>query len=293
MYIHVVEAEKLLYFVANWSSRNIENVFFLSLFETRQRAKESYRELKRTSKLLYKEWFLYKVRIPISGQLTILQNRFSLKYQQIKNTWTERTKYFPTQKTPTMHLTGWHLLLVSKLSDWLDFWCNNFHPSSRGDEVKGREEHPVWGDGESRRVTADSKPEKHQQFVVLVSVTVRVIIRQCPCTMCERHLAFFCWREIDIGTLARSLTPQPQSATWGRSMWQRKEPLMVKYPYLEDPVWVCCSVPDRCSVLKLIQIKFYPKVQFWSDLWKNGQHTIQVTLDFKEQELASHTAEVP
>lgn len=168
MYIHVVEAEKLLYFVANWSSRNIENVFFLSLFETRQRAKESYRELKRTSKLLYKEWFLYKVRIPISGQLTILQNRFSLKYQQIKNTWTERTKYFPTQKTPTMHLTGWHLLLVSKLSDWLDFWCNNFHPSSRGDEVKGREEHPVWGDGESRRVTADSKPEKHQQFVVLV-----------------------------------------------------------------------------------------------------------------------------
>lgn len=191
MYIHVVEAEKLLYFVANWSSRNIENVFFLSLFETRQRAKESYRELKRTSKLLYKEWFLYKVRIPISGQLTILQNRFSLKYQQIKNTWTERTKYFPTQKTPTMHLTGWHLLLVSKLSDWLDFWCNNFHPSSRGDEVKGREEHPVWGDGESRRVTADSKPEKHQQFVVLVSVTVRVIIRQCPCTMCERHLAFF------------------------------------------------------------------------------------------------------
>lgn len=33
MYIHVVEAEKLLYFVANWSGRNIENVFFLSLFE--------------------------------------------------------------------------------------------------------------------------------------------------------------------------------------------------------------------------------------------------------------------
>lgn len=43
------------------------------------------------------------------------------------------------------------------------------------------------------RLTANSKPGKHRQFLVLViSVTVRVIIHQCPCTMCERHLAFFC-----------------------------------------------------------------------------------------------------
>lgn len=42
------------------------------------------------------------------------------------------------------------------------------------------------------RVTANSKPEKLQQFLVLViSVTVRMIFRQCPATQCERHLAFF------------------------------------------------------------------------------------------------------
>lgn len=32
--------------------------------------------------------------------------------------------------------------LGNKVSDWLDFWSNKCHPSSRGDEVKGREEHP-------------------------------------------------------------------------------------------------------------------------------------------------------
>lgn len=52
------------------------------------------------------------------------------------------------------------------------------------------------GDGRStqseERLTANSKPGKHRQFLVLViSVTVRVIICQCPCTTCERHLAFF------------------------------------------------------------------------------------------------------
>lgn len=41
------------------------------------------------------------------------------------------------------------------------------------------------------------------------------------------------------------------------------------------------------------RFQLYPKVQFGGDLWKNGQHTIQAMLDFKEQEVVSHMTEVP
>lgn len=35
-------------------------------------------------------------------------------------------------------------------------------------------------------------------------------------------------------------------------------------------------MPDKPSVLKDVHKQFFPKVQFGRDLWKNGQHTIQV-----------------
>lgn len=189
-----------------------------------------------------------------------------------------------------MHLTGWHLLLVIS---WVAGWISGATISIQDPEEMR------WEDGRStpseERVTANSKPEKHQQFLVLVSVTVRVIIRHCPCTMCERHLAFFChWREVDIGTLARCSAPPegldlPGCTRLGNVAVER----IINGDVSEDPVWVSvCSVPDRCSVFKLVRIKLNPKVQFGSDLWKNGQHTIQATLGFKEQEVVSHTSPI-
>lgn len=72
-----------------------------------------------------------------------------------------------------------------------------------------------WEDGRStrseERVTANSKPEKHQQLLVPFrdsasdnsSVSLHRVREAFGIFCC-------CWREVDIGTLARSSTPQPQ-----------------------------------------------------------------------------------
>lgn len=52
-----------------------------------------------------------------------------------------------------------------------------------------------------------------------------------------------------------------------------------------------CQIDAQAS--NVSRFTLYPKVQFGGDLWKNGQHTIQAMLDLKEQEVVSHTAEVP
>lgn len=87
-------------------------------------------------------------------------------------------------------------------------------------------------------MTVNSKPEKHQQFRVLISVTVRVIIHHCPCTVCKRHLAFFfnffVEERLILALGARLHLRARVCLGWER--WQRKEPFTVNYLYLEDPV---------------------------------------------------------
>lgn len=145
---------------------------------------------------------------------------FFFKYQQIKNTWTERTKYFAYPKKPPVRLiklilcilTGWHLLLVIS---WVAGWISGATISIQrrwGERTGGAPHLRI----EWRRIQS---LKSINSFLVLVSVTVRVIIRQCPCTVCERHLAFFCrrrrrcCREVDIGTLARCSAP-PEGPAW-------------------------------------------------------------------------------
>lgn len=130
--------------------------------------------------------------------------------------------------------------------------ATTFHPVTGGDDERTGGA-PVW-----------ALKNSENQFLVLFQ-TVRVIIRQRPCTLHKRHLAFF------------YLVVEKRLALWRGSS--------------RDPMWVCLlSARLIPSVLRLVQIKFNPKVQFGSDLMEEWTAHNPSDAGFQR---VSHTAKVP
>jgi len=90
-----------------------------------------------------------------------------------------------------MHLTGWYLLPGDEVSDGLDFCCNDFRSISRNDEVRGREEHPACEQGDGRHAAWS------HCLVCNISVSVRLIVCQCPCTVCARGIWHFIFLNVE------------------------------------------------------------------------------------------------
>lgn len=139
-----------------------------------------------------------------------------------------------------MHLTGWHLLLViSSVAGWTSGETSSIQVPEEMRCEDGR------STPSEERVTANSKPEKHQQFSSshfrdsasdnsLVSLhRVREAFGICCCCCC--------WEEVDIGTLARC-TGLPGCTSLGNVAARRTVRGEVSLPR-----WPCLSLFAQSS----------------------------------------------
>lgn len=167
-----------------------------------------------------------------------------------------------------MPLTGWHL--GRKPSGWLDFWCNSFHPSSRGDEARGRDEsEESGGEFKAWKASTVSSPPFRDSAGDTSSLSSHCVR--------ETFGISFVVVQVDIGSSPPAWVYEVGKRGSGKNPWRGS---------LSTPE----DLSARDAPSSHVQIKFYPKVQFGSDLWKNGEPIIHTVWDFKEQEVASHTS---